>query len=99
VITKRGEVASHGKRGRTAADQRYAFAVPLGRRLWQTVANVVFIVSRDSFQAANSHRLLLHAYPTARRLAGAVAGATENSWKYVRAPVDHVRVGIPAVRD
>ena len=97
MVAKRGKIAGDGERGRAAADQGYAFAIFLGCGLWQTVANVVFVVGRDSFQAANSHRLLLYACAPARWLAGAVARATENSRKDIRAPVDHVRVGIPAV--
>ena len=79
MVAKRGKIAGDGERGRAAADQGYAFAIFLGCRLWQTVTNVVFVVGRDSFQAANSHRLLLYACAPARWLAGAVARATEDS--------------------
>src|SRR6478735_7296804 len=94
-----GEVAGDREGGRTTANQGDTFSVFPCRRLRQPIADVVFVIGRDSFQAANSHRLLLHAHAPAGRLTGAVASASENSGKHVRAPVDHVGVGIPAMGD
>src|SRR5262245_17934942 len=59
VISNWGKVARDSKRGRAAADQRDSLAVLFCRWLGQALANVVFIVRRDSFQAADRHRLLL----------------------------------------
>ena len=75
VVAERGEIAGDGERGRAAADQRDAFAVLLCRGLWQAIANVVLVVGRHSFQAADRHRLLLDADAPAGRLARTVAGA------------------------
>src|SRR5690242_3126951 len=46
-----------------------------------------------------SRRLLLNAPATACRLAGPVAGATQNAREDVRFPVDHVGIAIAAMRD
>src|SRR5215510_5341182 len=99
VISEWGKVACDGERGRAAADQRDPLAVLFCRWLGQALAYVVFIVRRDSFQAADRHRLLLYADPPAGRLARAVAGAPQNSWKHIGTPVDHVGVGITPLRD
>src|SRR5262245_43065719 len=99
VISERGKVASDSERGRAAADQRDPLAVLFYRWLGQALAYVVFIVGRDSFQAADRHRLLLYADTPAGRLARAVAGAPQNSGKNIGTPVDHVGVGVTPLCD
>src|SRR5207344_1894769 len=86
VIAQRGEVTGDGERGRTAANQRDALSVFPCRRLRQSILNVVLVIGRHSFQAADCHRLLLNANTPASRLARAVAGASKDSWKHIRAP-------------
>ena len=99
MIAERREVARDGERGGPAADQRDALAVLLLRRLGQPRADVVLVIGGDALQAADRHRLVLHAHAPAGRLARPVAGAPEDSRKHVRVPVDHVGVGIAARRD
>ena len=97
MIAERREVARDRQRGGAAADERDALAVLVRGRLRQARADVVLVVGGDTLQAANRHRLLLHASAPAGRLARPVAGAPENSGKHVRFPVDHVGVAVAAL--
>ena len=93
VIAERREVARHRKRGGTAADQRDALAV-LRQRLRHAVLDVVLEVGGDALQAADRNRRFLDAAAAARRLARTIAGASQNSGKHIRFPVDHVGVAV-----
>ncbi len=99
VIAERGEVARDRERGGAAAHERDTLAVLHRRRLGEAIADVVLEVGGDAFEAADRHRLVLHTHASAGRLAGPVAGASENSGKDVGFPVDHVGVAIAARRD
>src|SRR6185437_7989599 len=99
VVTERRQIARDRERGRPAADQGDALAVFLLRGLRQPRGNVVLVIGGDALQAADCHWLVLDADAAAGRFARAVAGASENSGKYVRMPVDHVSVGVTARRD
>ena len=68
-------------------------------RLRQPVADVVLVVGGDALEPADRDRLLLDAAAPAGRLAGAVAGASEDARKHIRMPVDHVGVAVAARRD
>src|SRR5690606_2273344 len=74
VIAKRSKVARNRKRGRTAADQRNALAIPGARLLRHALGHVVLVVGGDALQTADRNRLLLDAAAPAGRLAGAIAG-------------------------
>jgi len=50
------------------------------------------MISGDTFQTADSHRLLLHAPPPAGGFTGPVTDATEDARKDITLPVDHVGV-------
>src|ERR1041385_7829634 len=99
MVADRREVACDRQRGGAAADQRDALAVLARRRLGQPVLDVVLVVGGDALEAADRHRLILDAHAPAGRLAGAVAGAPEDPREHIGAPIDHVGVGVAAVRD
>jgi hypothetical protein len=105
LVAQRSEIAGDGERGRTAADAGNPLAVFL-RRARQVPGDVVILeVGGDALQAADRDRLrlgrlcFLDPAASAGRLAGAVAGASENPRKHVRFPVDEIRVGIAAGGD
>ena len=99
VIAERREIARDGQRGRAAADEGDALSVFRGCGLGQAGADVVLVVGGDALQAADRHRLLLHAHAAAGRFARPVAGAPKNPGKHVGLPVDHVGVAVAACRD
>ena len=67
--------------------------------LRQEVGDVAAQIGRDALQAADGDGLAIHAAAAAGGLARTVAGAAENRGEHVRFPVDHVGVGVPALRD
>ena len=93
VIAERGEIARDRERGGTAADQRDALAV-LRRRFRHAMLDVILEVGGDALQAADRDRIFLDAAAAARRLARTIAGASQNSGKHVRFPIDHVGVAV-----
>ena len=93
VIAERREVARDRERGGTAADQRDALAV-LRQRFRHAVLDVVLEVGGDALQAADRDRRFLDAAAAACRLARTIAGASQNSGKHIRFPVDHIGVAI-----
>ena len=98
-VAERREIARHRERSRAAADQRDALAVLLFDGLGQAVADVVLEVGGDALEPADRDRLFLDAAAPAGRLARAIAGASENSRKHIRFPVDHVGVAVAARGD
>ena len=98
MIAERREIARHRERGGTAADDRDALAV-LRRRPRHAVLDVVLEVGGDALQAADRDRRFLDAAAAAGRLARTIAGASENSRKHVRFPIDHVGVAVAAFGD
>src|SRR5882724_2032308 len=56
--------------------------------------DVILEIGGDALQAADRNRCFLNAAAAARRLARTVAGASQNSGKHVRFPVDHIGVAI-----
>ena len=96
VVAQRQQVVGHRQRRRAGADERDALAVLDGGRLGQPVADVAAVVGGDALEAADGHRLLLHAPATAGRLAGTVAGAPEDAREDVRLAIEQVRVVVTA---
>ena len=84
-----------GRRRPARSVCRFSFCTGLGSR--RVMSSVV--VRRHALEPADRHRFVLDAHAAAGRLARTVAGAPENARKHVRAPVDHVGVGITALRD
>src|SRR5262245_16675980 len=63
------------------------------------MSDVVTLVGRHALQAANRDRLSVDSNAPAGRLAWPVARSSKDTWEDVRLPVDHVRVGVPTLRD
>ncbi len=99
LVADRRKVACDGEGGRPAADAGDALAVSRLGRARQARGDVAFVIGRDTLQAADRDRLLLHPAAPAGRLAGAVASAAENAGEDVGPPVDHVGLGVAALRD
>ena len=95
VIPERREIARDRQRGRTAADDRDALAV-LRRRARHASLDVILEIGGDALEAADRDRSFLDAAAAAGGFARAIAGASENSRKHVRFPIDHVGVAIAA---
>ena len=95
VVTERREVAGHRQRGGAAADDRDALAV-LRQRPRHAVLDVVLEIGGDALQPADRDRRILDAAAAAGGLARTIAGASENSRKHVRSPIDHVGVAVAA---
>ena len=70
-----------------------------GQRLRHAVLDVVLEVGGDALQAADRDRRFLDAAAAARRLARTIAGASQNSGKHIRFPVDHIGVAITPLGD
>ena len=98
VIAERREVAGHRKRGGAAADDRDTLAV-FRRRPRHAVLDVILEIGGDALQPADRDRRFLDAAAAARGLARTIAGASENSRKHIRSPIDHVGVAIAAFSD
>ena len=93
LVAERREIARDGQRGRAGADAGDLLAV-LRRRAWAGGGDIVLVVGRDAFQAADRDRLLFHAAAPAGGLARTIAGAPEDSREHVGLPIDHVGVGV-----
>src|ERR1700730_18604038 len=61
--------------------------------------DVILEVGGDALEPADRDRSFLDAAAAARRLARTIAGASQNSRKLVRPPIDHVGIAITAVGD
>ena len=99
VVAEWRQIARHRQRGGAAAHQRDALPILDGSRLGQAVADVVLEVGCYALEAADRHRLFLHASAPAGRFARPVARAPEDSGKHVGLPVDHVGVAVAPGRD
>ena len=93
------EIARHRERSGAAADKRNALAVLLFGGFGQAIANVVLEVGGDALEPADRNRIFFDAAAPAGRFARAIAGASENSRKHIRFPIDHVGVAIAAGGD
>ncbi len=100
-VAERQQIVGDRERRRPRADERDALAVLLRGRARQPRRDhrVVTVVRGDALEAADRHRLLVHAAPPARRLAGPVARAPEDAGEHVGLPVEEVRVRVAALRD
>jgi hypothetical protein len=99
VVAERREIARHGERSGTAADQRDALAVLQARRLRHAAGDVVLVIGGDALEAADCDGIFFDAAAAACGLARAVAGASENPRKHVGLPIDHVGVAVAAFGD
>jgi hypothetical protein len=71
----------------------------LGGRRRQPSADVALVVGGDALEPADGDRLVLDPAAAAGRLARAVAGPPEDPGEDVGFPVDHIGVGVAALRD
>src|SRR6202043_1771482 len=90
LVTHRGQVPRHRKRGWAAAHERDALAVLDLGRLGQAAADIVLEIGRDAPEPADRARLLFAPAAPAGGLARPVAGAAEDAGKHIGFPVDHV---------
>src|SRR6185312_1016743 len=72
----------------------YLFTVFGSWNLGHKSLYIVLVISSYPFQAANGNRFFFNPSTAASRLAGAVAGSSQNTRKYVRFPVYHVCFGV-----
>ncbi len=98
-VAERHEIVGHRQRGAARADQRDFLAVLELGNLRQAARDVFTIVRGHPFEAADGDWLFFHPAATARRLAGTVADAPENSRKDVRMAVHHVGIGEAPLRN
>src|SRR6476659_205042 len=61
--------------------------------------DVVLEVGGDALPPADRNRGVLDAAAAARRLARTIAGASQDSRKHIRSPIDHVGVAVAALGD
>ena len=99
LVAEGQEIPCHRERRRTGAEQGDALAVPDRRNGRQIGADVALVIRCHALQPTDRDRLLLRAHAAAGRLAGTVAGASEDARKYVGLPVDHVRLGVAFLDD
>ena len=93
------QVVRDRERGRPRADTGDALSVFLAGDLGKAIRDVVAQVGRDAFEAADGDRFAIHSATAAGRFAGPIARAAENGGEHIRLPVEHVGVGIAALRD
>ena len=99
MVPKRRQVAGNGQRRWASADQCDLLAVAGIGFNGQPVADVAFVIRRNSLQTANGDGLFLDPAAAAGGLTRAVAGTAEDAGKDVGVPVDHEGVGIPTGGD
>ena len=99
LVAERHQVVADRERRRAGADERDALAVLLRGDRRQQVADVVAMVGGDALEPADRDRLAVDATAPARGLARPVARAAEDAREDVRLAVEHVRLGVPPLRD
>ena len=99
LIAQGQQVVCYPKRCGPRADAGDAFAVLFLRNFRKQVCDLAAMVGGNALQTANRHRLAIHALAPAGRFAGPVARSPENRRKNVRLAVEHIRVGVTALRD
>ncbi len=99
LVAQRREIVRHRQRGRPGADAGDAFPVLFRGNRGKEAADIVAQVGRDTLQPADRDRLLIDARPPACRLAGAIAGASEDSRKHVAVAVQQIRFGVLPLGD
>ena len=99
LITQRGKITRNGQRSRATSDEGYFFASGYKWTLRHKCCHIAFVVSSNPFKTANCDGFFFHTPASAGGFAGAVAGATQYTRKYIRFPVDHVRFCIAFSRN
>ena len=99
LVAERHQIVRDGQRGRPGAYAGDALSVLLGRDDREAVVDIAAKVGRHALQAADGDGCSVHAPSPAGRLARAVASAAQNSRKDVGLAVEHVGIGVPALRD
>ena len=101
-IAERHQVVGDGERGGSGADAGDALAVLLRGNRRQQAGDIAAQIGGDALEAADGDGLdpsFGQASAAAGGFAGAVAGAAENAGEDVRLPIEHVGIGVPALRD
>jgi len=94
VIAKCGEIARNGQRGGAGPDAGNVLVVFVGWLRRQLIANITLEICGDALQPADRDRILFDTATPARRFAGAIADAAEDSRKYVASPVEQICIGV-----
>src|SRR5208283_4358520 len=82
------------------ADASDAPSVFLPGNLRKQMTDFAAQIGRHALQPANRHRLaIIQSATPAGRLTGTVAGPAQDRRKYVRLPIEHVGIGVAALRD
>src|SRR5271166_2066114 len=82
------------------ADAGDSPAVFLAGNLGKQMTDFAAQIGRHALQPANRHRLaFIQPPPPAGRLTRAVASPAQDRRKYVRLPIEHVGIGVAALRD
>ncbi len=98
-VAERHEVVRDGQRCRSRADACDALADFLRWDFRKTVCDVIAQIGGNALQSANGDGLAIDALAAAGWLARAVAGAAKNAGKDIRLAIDHVGIGVEALRD
>jgi amidase len=99
LVAERRKVARHRQARRPRAYQRHLSSVRLKGALRHIGQRIFAKIGRHALKSAYGYGLFVYAPPAARRFARAVARAPQDPREDVRVPVDHVRLGVPALRD
>ena len=92
LVAQRHEVVGDRERGRTSADEPDFLAVGRRGRSRKEMPDLVAVVRRNALQPADGDRFAIDARPAAGRLAGPVAGASENPGEDVGLTVEEIRL-------
>src|SRR5690242_11451106 len=98
MITQRRKITGDGKGRRSRADNRNSLAIWC-HWPWHPMDDIVLEIGSDTLEPADCDWIFLDAAAPAGRLAGAVTGPAQNSWKDIRFPVDHVGVAVATLRN
>src|SRR6185503_10763096 len=88
-----------GKRSGAGSHAGHALPVLTFGRPWQQMLDITLLIGSHALQAADCYWLAIQPCAAARRLTRTIASAAKNTREYVRLPVQHVGVGVTALRD
>ncbi len=92
VVAQRHEVVRYGERRGARPDARHSLTILLSRYRREAVAHVALQIGGNTLEPTNRDGTAIDTAPSTRWLAGAVTRASEDSWKDVGFPVEHVGV-------